>query len=253
MSSSLHWERASFLDEAREFVAKLPANTVVITALLAGVGAVSILAVALSAPSARSVAPIARQPSIEAKANEATAIPTCKEQTWPYVDRSCTQKSARENHPKRPVRVVSTDRGAPVTLNATPVVMAAASSEPESPAPTGIAASSSGGENLLRPVVDEAIASGAPQEAVPMPIPRPIQTAVGVRPATAQGLRRALMPAPQSIDDDGFAEVRAYATPDGRRVTVYRRYENPADRVVITRGEPYERRPLRFPFVSLFD
>ena len=163
--------------------------------------------------------------------------PTCKEQTWPYVDRACTQQVA--NSVPRAVRVISTDRGAPATLSAGPVVLAGQTRTAET-------------TPLLLPETATRAEPPAPDEAVPMPKPRPAQMATRT-PAEAR-LRSALTGPPiRAEDDEEFSDVRAYALPDGRRVTVYRRYDIPAERSVISRNDVYERRPMRFPFVSIFD
>jgi hypothetical protein len=74
------------------------------------------------------------------------------------------------------------------------------------------------------------------------------------RSAAAPRVRKVVtLPSPpiRAEDDDGV-QVRAYALPNGRRVTVYT-YENPADRAVAPRPDVYERRPFRSPFGGLFD
>jgi hypothetical protein len=89
-----------------------------------------------------------------------------------------------------------------------------------------------------------------------MPRRRPTQVVAVQRLPSATALSRALTlpPPPIRMEDDGnISQVRAYALSDGRRVTVYRQYGNPAERAVISRNDVYERRPLRLPFLSLFD
>jgi hypothetical protein len=85
-----------------------------------------------------------------------------------------------------------------------------------------------------------------------MPKPRPVQT-VATRQTDPTNLRRALAlhPPIRAEDDDGV-QVRAYALPNGRRVTVYS-YGNVGERAVISRNDSYERRSFRSPFASLFD
>ena len=205
--------------------------------MLAGAAAVSILAVALSAPTAQSAAQAMQVISVPTPAVQPASAPNCKLQTWPYIDRSCAQQEANNAQAPRAVRVISTDRVAPATLNAGPVVLA---SQTEMAEPTSKIVGSG-----------ETVASVEPGEAVPMPKPRPLQTAAATRRDIPDNVRRALTPPIRAEDDDGV-QVRAYALPDGRRVTVYR-YENPAERAVISRNDAYERRQVRLPFLSLFD
>ena len=169
--------------------------------------------------------------------------PTCKLQTWPYVDRSCAQTGGEQclraaRGPcdlNRPRRACDAERRRRSFWLARP------------------RADRTRTESWVRAAAGpaETVASVEPDEAVPMPKPRPLQTAAATRRDIPDNVRRALTPPIRAEDDDGV-QVRAYALPDGRRVTVYR-YENPAERAVISRNDLYERRQVRLPFLSLFD
>jgi hypothetical protein len=251
--STLHRERPSFVGVMRDIIARVPANTPLVTSILAGAAAISILAVAISAPTARTTAQATQTASVPPLAVELGEASTCKSQTWPYIDRSCTQQDANKAPALRAVRVISTDRVAPATLTATPVVLAAPVEVAQPGASAGAGASP--GAAILS---DSTVAAVRPEdEIVPMPKSRPTQLA-SVKHWPEAKLRRGLESAPIRAEDDDEGDdgvrVRAYATPDGRRITVYR-YENPSDRRVYSRNEYYERRPVRmpFPFVSMFD
>jgi hypothetical protein len=243
MSTTLYFDRRDLTVQLRDIVSRIPALPAkVAVALLAGAGSVSVVALALSSPVAPS-APAAQVVAIPAGIQN-EPLRSCKEQTWPYVDRSCQQTNADGvSHPPRAVRVISTDRVAPATLNASPVVLAA-QREATSEATIGSAPQTAPLENSS--------ASAQPEEIVPMPKPRPVQT-VATRQTDPTNLRSALAlhPPIRAEDDDGV-QVRAYALPNGRRVTVYS-YGNVTERAVISRNDSYERRSFRSPFASLFD
>jgi hypothetical protein len=238
MSMALYFDRHDLTVQLRDIVSRIPALPAkVAVALLAGAGSISVVALALSSPVAPS-APAAQVAAVPAVIQN-EPLRSCKEQTWPYVDRSCQQTNADgANHPPRAVRVISTDRVAPATLNASPVVLAARPEATIGSAPQTASLENSG-------------ASAQPEEIVPMPKPRPVQTAT--RQSDPTNLRRALAlhPPIRAEDDDGV-QVRAYALPNGRRVTVYS-YGNVGERAVISRNDSYERRSFRSPFASLFD
>lgn len=261
MSASLYFDRPDLVAQLRGMIARVPAVPAKIAlAFLAGAASVSVIALATSAPKVESASPAAiAQPAVAAPQVAAVQAPaaqpeparSCKEQTWPYVDRSCAQQPANTNQPPRAVRVISTDRVAPATLHAAPVVLAA-QGEATQPA---AAASSAVDDAQQQAPAGTSVASLDPNEVVPMPTPRPQMTAA-TRAPKARRVVVTLPPAGAPIraedDDDDGVRVRAYALPDGRRVTVYR-YENPADRAVASRPDYYERRAFRSPFGGLFD
>jgi hypothetical protein len=242
MSTTLYFDRRDLTVQLRDIVSRIPALPAkVAVALLAGAGSVSVVALALSSPVAPS-APAAQVVAIPAVIQN-EPLRSCKEQTWPYVDRSCQQTNADGgSHPPRAVRVISTDRVAPATLNASPVVLAAR--------PDATSEATIGSVPQTAPL-DNSSASVQPDEMVPMPKPRPVQTAT--RQTGPTNLRRALaLHPPIRAEDDDDVQVRAYALPNGRRVTVYS-YGNVGERAVISRNDIYERRSFRSPFASLFD
>jgi hypothetical protein len=244
MSTTLYFDRRDLTVQLRDIVSRIPALPAkVAVALLAGAGSVSVVALALSSPAIPTGAPAAQMAAIPAVIQN-EPLRSCKEQTWPYVDRNCQQTNADGgSHPPRAVRVISTDRVAPATLNASPVVLAA---RPEATSEATI------GSAPQTAPLDNSSASAQPDEIVPMPKPRPVQT-VATRQTDPTNLRRALAlhPPIRAEDDDGV-QVRAYALPNGRRVTVYS-YGNVSERAVISRNDIYERRSFRSPFASLFD
>jgi len=213
------------------------------------------------------------QPQPDANAQVAAAAPSeqagCQQGNWPYVDRGCADADTNSGQATKSMRVISTDRTAPsgiVTTTvpqevATDAAVAHAAAEPQidavplpkpkpeqivrekvatprEPASSAEVVRSDGESPAAMPAAPEhkrkevKLASPARGDAKRS---RHAERTVETARSTASEMD------PEDVDpedDDGFTPVRAYRLPDGRRVTIYRKYEEErADRVL--RGDTY--------------
>jgi hypothetical protein len=217
-----------------------------------------------SSPAAPAVAPKVAE-TREASAKPAEALP-CEQRTWPYVDGACAEADTNTGQSTRPVRVISTDKTAPATTTAATPPQDAEPQPTAVPPPAQIAAGDvTAAAPVQAPAPMPAVApaqavSGAvaaePSPPRPSPVVRDVAKSAASRDAsTAAGERAAAKtakrdtkrskPAENTVrsarsssplqradamrernEADGFSVVQSRVLPDGRRVTVYRKFDD---------------------------